>query len=208
MSSTTQEPIGRKGGAAPDKKAITEQLIEKVNKSPFVILVDYTGMTVPQFNEVRKRLRETGSKLHVTKNSYVKAVGSSKGFPEELNKDLNGQTAIVFGEADICRAAKVLKSFRSEFQKPGIKSAVLDGTFLPAAQVESLADIGSRDNMLATLLAVINAPGAALARVINARVEKENGPAQPEEEAPAAAAAEEAPAAEAPAAAAEEAPSA
>ena len=72
----------------PDKKVISDQLIKRINSSPYVMLVDYTGMTVPQFNEIRKRLRVVGSNLHVTKNSYVKVAGASRGFPEALNAEI------------------------------------------------------------------------------------------------------------------------
>ena len=184
----------------PDKKIIVDQLLTRINKSPYVLLVDYTGMTVPQFNEIRKRLRGVGSNLHVTKNSYVKAAGSSRGFPEALNADLKGQTAIVFGEEDVCKAAQVVKKFRTETKKPGIKSAVLDGTLLTPDKVESLADVGSREDLLATLLGVINAPASSIARAIRAKAEKdaEDSPVEaPAEEAAAAAAAVEAPAPEA-----------
>lgn len=180
----------------PDKKVIVDQLLGRINKSPYVLLVDYTGMTVPQFNEIRKRLRDVGSNLHVTKNSYVKAAGTDRGFPEALNADLKGQTAIVFGESDVCRAAQVVKKFRTETKKPGIKSAVLDGSLLTPEKVESLADVGSREDLLATLLGVINAPGSSIARAIRAKAEKDGGP--PPDDAPAAdaaPAAEEAPAA-------------
>ena len=153
-------------------------------------------MTVPQFNEIRKRLRGVGSNLHVTKNSYVKAAGASRGFPEALHADLKGQTAIVFGEADVCRAAQVVKKFRTETKKPAIKSAVLDGALLSPDKVESLADVGSREDLLASLLGVINAPGSSIARAIRAKAEKDAGPLPSEDEAAAdAPAAEEAPAA-------------
>lgn len=172
----------------PDKKVIVDQLLGRINKSPYVLLVDYTGMTVPQFNEIRKRLRGVGSNLHVTKNSYVKAAGTDRGFPEALNADLKGQTAIVFGESDVCRAAQVVKKFRTETKKPGIKSGVLDGTLLSPDKVETLADVGSREDLLSSLLGVLNAPGSSIARAIRAKAEKDGGPI-----------AEEAPAAEAPA---------
>ena len=187
----------------PDKKVIADQLITRINTSPYVLLVDYTGMTVPQFNEIRKRLRGVGSSLHVTKNSYVKVAGASRGFPEALNADLKGQTAIVFGESDVCRAAQVVKKFRTETKRPGIKSAVLDGQLLTPEKVETLADVGSREDLLATLLGVLNAPGSSIARAIRAKAEKDGGPI-PDEASAGEAAAEtpaEAPAAETSAAA-------
>ena len=197
----------------PDKKIISNQLLERINTSPFMLVVDYTGMTVPHFNEVRKRLKASGAQFHVSKNSYIKAVGEAKGYPKEIEADLKGQTAIVFGPQDVCAAAKVMKTYGAEIQKGTVKSGVLDGTFLNAAAVNELAEVGSKDNLLSKLLGVLNAPAGALARVIAAHVEKSGAPvaaAVPAAEAPAAAAETaapapvvEAPAAEAPAPAAE-----
>ncbi len=170
----------------PDKKLIVDQLLQRLEGAPYMLLVDYTGLTMPQFNEVRKRLRGVDAKFHVTKNSYIKAAGAAKNFPADLEKDLTGQTAVVFGQKDVCAAAKVIAGAAKEFQKPKLKSGVLDGTFLTAADVQGLADIGSRENMLAKLLSVFNAPASALARVIQGRIDKENGPAAPAEEAAAA----------------------
>ena len=111
-----------------------------------------------------------------------------------------------------CAAAKVMKSYGAEIQKGTVKSGVLDGTFLNAAAVNELADVGSKDNLLSKLLGVLKAPAGALARVIAAHVEK-SGAAEatapaaeataPAAEAPAPAAEAPAPAAEAPAPAAE-----
>jgi large subunit ribosomal protein L10 len=159
----------------PDKKTIVAQLVKRLENAPYMLLVDYTGVTMPQFNTIRKRLREVNANFHVTKNSYIKAVGTDKNYPVELQKDLTGQTAVVFGEKDVCSAAKVLAGANKEFKKPVLKSGVLDGTFLTAADVQGLADIGSRENLLAKLLGVFNAPAAALARVIAAKIEKDGG---------------------------------
>lgn len=159
----------------PDKKIIVDQLLERINTSPYLLLVDYTGMTVPQFNEVRKRLRGIGGKFHVTKNSYVKAAAAAKGLPKELEKDLSGQTAVVFGDSDVCAAAKILKGANTEFQRPVIKSGSLDGAFLSAADIGGLADVGSRENLLAKLLGVLNAPAGAIARAVAAKIEKDGG---------------------------------
>jgi len=165
----------------PDKKPIVEQLLERLDNAPFLFLVDYTGLTMPQFNSIRKKLREVDANLHVSKNSYIKAAGQARKLPAELEKDLTGQTAVVFGRQDVCAAAKVIAGAHREFQKPVIKSGVLDGTFLTAADVNGLADVGSRENLLAKLLGVLNAPAGAIARVIAAKVEKDGGgpPAEP-----------------------------
>ncbi len=159
----------------PDKKIIVDQLLQRLDNTPYLLLVDYTGLTMPQFNTIRKRLREVSANFHVTKNSYIKAVGDVKKFPEGLQKDLVGQTAVVFGDKDVCAAAKVIAGVNKEFKKPIFKSGILDGTLLSAAEVQGLADIGSRENLLAKLLGVLNAPAAAIARAIAAKIEKDGG---------------------------------
>jgi large subunit ribosomal protein L10 len=93
----------------------------------------------------------------------------------------------------------VVKSFAAEFQRPTLKSGVLDGTLLSAAEVGALADVGSRNNMLAKLLGTINAPASALARVIQAKFGPDGAESADSAETPAAAdapAAAETPAAE------------
>jgi large subunit ribosomal protein L10 len=159
----------------PDKKIIVDQLVARLGDAPYMLLVDYTGLTMPQFTTIRKRLREVDAKFHVTKNSYIKAAGEAKNYPSDLQKDLAGQTAVVYGDKDVCAAAKVISGATKEFQKPVIKSGVLDGTFLNAKEVQGLADVGSKENLLAKLLGVLNAPAAAIARAIAAKIEKDGG---------------------------------
>ena len=150
----------------PDKKIIVDELLERVNGSPFLLVIEYTGMTVPEFSELRNRLGEAGSECHVGKNRYMRIAIEEAGLPS-LGDDLKGQTAFITGESDVCAAAKALKNFNKEFKKPEIKSGILDGDVLDASQVQALADLPSRDQLLAQLLAVINAPASKLVRTIN-----------------------------------------
>ena len=150
----------------PDKKIIIDELLERVNASPFVLVVEYTGMTVPQFTELRNRLAATGAECHVAKNTYMKKALAEAGLPDPGDA-LVGQTAFVTGAEDVAAAAKVLKTFEKEFQKPAIKLGVLDGALLDEGQVKAIADLPSREVMLATLLGVINAPATKLLRTLN-----------------------------------------
>lgn len=150
----------------PDKKYIIDELFERVDNSPFVLVVDYTGMTVPEFNELRNRLTENGSECHVAKNTYMRKALENAKLPD-ISEQLLGQTAFVTGESDVCGAAKTLKNFVKEFQKPEIKTGILDGDILDTAQITALADLPSREVLLSQLLAVINAPATQLARVLN-----------------------------------------
>jgi large subunit ribosomal protein L10 len=85
----------------------------------------------------------------------------------DISEHLLGQTAFVTGESDVCGAAKTIKSFVKEFKKPEVKTGILDGDILDAAQIEALADLPSREVLLATLLGTINAPASQLVRTLN-----------------------------------------
>lgn len=150
----------------PDKKIIIDELLERVNGSPFVIVLDYTGMTVPQFTELRTRLGGVGSVCHVAKNSYMRKALEEAGLPD-LGAALTGQTAFITGDSDVCGAAKIVKNFEKEFKKPALRGGILDGAVLDEAQIKSLADLPSREVLLAQLLGVINAPATKLLRTIN-----------------------------------------
>ena len=150
----------------PDKEIIIQELLERVNSSPFVLVVDYGGMTVPEFDDLRNRLSEGGAECHVAKNTYMKRALTDAGLPD-ISETLKGQTAFVTGEEDVCGAAKALANFAKEFSKPEIKAGVLDGNPLDADEIKALAKLPPRDVLLAQLLGVLNAPASKLMRTIN-----------------------------------------
>jgi large subunit ribosomal protein L10 len=150
-----------------EKTDLINALVQKVNASPFLFVVDYTGLTVPRWEELRKRLRGAGAEIHVIKNTFVKKAAERAGYPGDLNTVLTGQSAVVTGEQDVCAAAKVMKTFAKEFEKPKLKAGVLDGAFLTADGINSLAELPSREVLLATLLGVLNAPASQLVRLLN-----------------------------------------
>ena len=149
----------------PDKKYIIDELFERVNSSPFVLVVDYATMTVPQFNEFRNGLAEAGAECHVAKNTYMRKAIENAGLPA-IDEHLLGQTAFITGEEDVCAAAKTVKEFVKKNQKPEVKAGILDGAVLDVAQITALADLPSREVLLSMLLGVINAPATKLLRTI------------------------------------------
>jgi large subunit ribosomal protein L10 len=168
-----------------EKQFLIDELLARLEKSPYLFVADYTGLQVKHFAELRKRLKEVGAKARVLKNTLVKRTLKSAGLPE-IADVLTGQTMVVTGEGEAPAAAKVLKNFAAEFQKPSLKGGVLDGNALGANELKALADLPSREQLLAMLLGVINAPatkllrtinepGASLARVIQARADQGNG---------------------------------
>ena len=171
----------------PEKTTIVEDLSARFKGSPYLIVADYTGMTVPHFAELRTRLHGVGSQIHVVKNSFVKIASRELGMPD-LADSLAGQNAVITGEVDICAAAKVLKTFAKEFKKPSLKAGVLDNAPLGPDQLIALADLPSKETLQAQLLGLLlqpatqlvrtlNEPGASLARVLQAKADREGGAA-------------------------------
>ena len=150
-----------------EKTILIEHLLEKVKASPFMFVVDYTGLTVDKFEELRKRLRGAGAELHVFKNTLVKKAAERAGYPDEIGAVLSGQSAVVTGEKDVCAAAKVMKTFSDEFAKPAMKGGVMDGKYLDPAGIKVLADLPSREVLYATLLGLLQTPAQQLVRLLN-----------------------------------------
>lgn len=165
----------------PEKTLIVSDLRDRLHASPYLLVVDYSGMKVPHFEELRTRLAGANAKLTVVRNTFLRIAAKELSMPD-LDGSLAGQTAIVTGDTDICAAAKILKSFATEFQKPAVRAGVLDNAPLTAAQVGELASLPSKEVLQAKLLGLLqtpasqfvrllNEPGASLARVLKAKAD-------------------------------------
>ena len=149
-----------------EKSSLVDEIKSRVDGCPYLIVTDYNQMNVPQFSELRKRLRQTGARYTVVKNTALRIALKELNLPEIKNL-LEGQTAIVSGSQDVCSAAKILKNFTTEFSKPTIRGGILDGAVLEATHVKALADLPSREVLLSQILNLINSPAATLVRLIH-----------------------------------------
>ena len=150
----------------PEKNLIISEIKARVDRAPYVLLTDYTGMQVPQFNELRNRLNGANAEFRVVKNNLLRRALQGSNLPD-LESYLHGQSAVVLGENDVSAAAKILKSFTAEFQKPKIKVGILDRAVLDPAQIMALADLPSKEVLQAKLLGLLLAPASTLVRLIN-----------------------------------------
>jgi large subunit ribosomal protein L10 len=168
----------------PEKQLITKEYVARLNASPFFIVVDYKGLTVSQFTELRRRLAKIGSRALVVKNSIFRAAAEESGVGD-LTGTLAGQLAVVTGQKDISVAAKVLKTYQAEFDKPKLRFGYLGNQRLEGAELATLADLPSIEVLRGTLLGLmmapatqlavlLNTPASQLARVLQARVDKES----------------------------------
>ncbi len=163
----------------PDKKIIINGLLERVNASPFLIVIDYTGLTVQQFTELRNRLGAGGAKCTVAKNSYMRQAMAEAGLPD-IGEQLVGQTAFVTGDAEVFAAAKAIKNFEKEFKKPEMKIGILGDAVLDTDKLKAIADIPSREAVLSQLLGTILEPASRIARIIKKKYnpDEEGAPAE------------------------------
>ena len=171
----------------PEKANIVLELSEALKRSPFVLVTEYRGMKVADFSELRSRLAPAGAEVHVVKNNFLKRAMSDSGFPDVGNQ-FAGQTAVVTGQADVAPVAKIFKTFASEFKLAALKIGFVDRAALSTAELETLAELPAREILQAQLLGLflspatrfvrlLNEPAAALARLLNAKAEKEGAPA-------------------------------
>jgi large subunit ribosomal protein L10 len=149
-----------------EKKFISSEYVTRLNASPYFIVVDYRGLKVGPITELRRRLQRAGAELHVVKNSLFRLAAKEAGVAD-LGAGLTGQLAVVTGQKDISSAAKVIKTFSSEFEKPKIRFGYLKDQRLEMADILVLADLPSIEALRSKLLGVVMAPATKLATVIN-----------------------------------------
>jgi large subunit ribosomal protein L10 len=186
-----------------DKVAVVAEITEQFEKSSAAVLTEYRGLTVAQLTQLRRSLGE-GSSYAVVKNTLTKRAADSVGF-SDLAPLLNGPTAIAFIEGDPVMAAKALRDFAKANPALVVKGGVVEGRTVDAGEVTRLADVESREVLLAKLAGAMKgnltkaaglfqAPLSQMARLAEALKEKKAADT-PAADTPAA----EAPAAEVPA---------
>ena len=148
-----------------EKKLITKEYVDRLSNSPYFIVVNYEGLKVDEFEELRNRLANSKAELHVVKNSIFKIAVQEAGI-EDLGQEVMGQVAAVTGEGEITSAAKVLKNFKAEFEKPEWHFGFLDNERLDADQIKTLAELPSLDELRAKILGTIQAPSGKLVRTL------------------------------------------
>lgn len=149
-----------------EKQNISAEYITRLNSSPYFIVVDYQGLKVGPMTELRKRLFKVGAELHVVKNSIFRIAAKEAGLAD-LTGTLAGQLAVVTGRQDVSAAAKTLKTFSSEFEKPKLKFGYLKDQRLEGKDLLVLADLPSIDVLRAKLLGLLNTPATNLVRMIS-----------------------------------------
>jgi large subunit ribosomal protein L10 len=149
-----------------EKQNISAEYVTRLNASPYFIVVDYQGLKVGPITELRKRLLKAGAELHVVKNSIFRIAAKEAGVAD-LTGALAGQLAVVTGKQDVSAAAKALKTFSAEFDKPKLKFGYLNNQRIENKELIMLADLPSIEVLRGTLLGMLNTPATSLVRILN-----------------------------------------
>lgn len=155
------------------KQPIVEEIKGYVGDAKAAYLVDYRGLTVEQDTRLRKALREAGVVYKVYKNTMLRFAFEGTDF-DQLDKHLEGPTAIAFGIDDETAPARVLADFAKEAEALEFKGAVVGGTYYDEAGIKQLASIPSREVLISKLLGSLQSPIANFARVLN-QIAEANG---------------------------------
>ncbi|NLW22781.1 MAG: 50S ribosomal protein L10 [Tissierellia bacterium] len=155
--------------ALEQKKQIVQEIKEKLEKAQGVVLVDYRGLNVEEVTKLRRNCTEAGVDYKVYKNTLMRFAFKEAGF-EEFNQYLTGPNAIAFSFDDPVQAAKITNDFAKEHDKLEIKAGLVDGKIIGVEEVKNLANLPSREVLVAQVLGGLNAPITGFANVLQGTI--------------------------------------
>jgi len=149
-----------------------ELLTEKLKKTKVAVLTDYRGLTVSQIQDLRARLRGGNVEYRVIKNTLARRAAEAAGHPS-LESELKGPIAIAFGYDDLGVPAKLINEFvRATRLKLEIVGGLVEGRVFDRDQIRQLADLPSREVLLAQLLGALQSPVGQLVGIMQTPVQQ------------------------------------
>ena len=153
------------------KQPIVQEISALLSDAKTAVLVDYRGITVEADTKLRKELREAGVTYKVYKNTLINI--AAKGTPfEALSADLEGPTALAVCSADATTPARIIFNFMKTNEAVSMKAGVVEGVRYDAEGMKAIAQVPSREELLAKFLGSIQSPVTNFARVIKQIAEK------------------------------------
>lgn len=159
-----------------DKESFVAALRERINRAPVMYLTDFTGLNVKAMSQLRRSLKSSGAEYVVVKNRLaMRAFAETEDFPD-ISGSLEGPTGLVFGYEDVVTPAKTVSDFAKDHdQRPVFKLGVMDRQILQPEQIDRLAKLPPREQLLAELAGVLEAPMVAMATVLEAKLQEMAG---------------------------------
>ncbi len=153
------------------KSELVQQLKEKIEKAPVVILLDFKGIDANSVADFRKALKKNNAELKVVKNTLLYRACNGTQLYDKIDL-FKEQTALIIGHEDIVAPAKLLKEFLKGKEDAKVKGGLVEGVYADAQKIDYLASLPSKEVLVAQLLAVLQAPITNFVRVLNALPQK------------------------------------
>jgi len=151
------------------KAAEVSELSEQIGKASNAFLIDFKGITVPQVTELRKQVRQANSSYVVVKNTL--ALIALKDSPIiNMKEQFTGPTAIAFNATDAVVLATALTKFAKDVPAVAFKGALLNGQVVPASEIQNIANLPSREELVAKVLYLMQSPIRGLVTVLQANI--------------------------------------
>lgn len=151
----------------PEKVAIVDELKERFDSSSAVLLTEYRGLTVSELEGLRGRLKESGGEYKIFKNTFVRFAANEKGLVD-LIPLLEGPTGLAFVSGDAVDVAKVIREFARENPELIVKGGILGESIVSPKDITALAELPSRDTLLAKIAGGLAAPMQKFAGLLQA----------------------------------------
>ena len=152
------------------KKNYISEMATQFENSKAVMVTHYQGLTMPQLDELRAKMREKGIVFKITKNRITK-LALEKTKCKDLSNLFTGPTAVAFGE-DAILSARILSKFAKENENLKLIGGIMDSEVLDQAAVQNVANLPTLDEARANIIGILNAPASKLVSIFLARAEK------------------------------------
>ncbi len=151
------------------KKEVVDSISEKIKASKAMVFADYRGLTVGQDTELRSALRKAGVEYKVLKNTLTRFAAKENGL-DDLESFLTGPTAMASSDSDPVAPAKIMSEYAKKYNKLELKVGVVEGKIIDLNGIKSLAELPSRDVLIARALGGLNAPISGFVNVLNGNI--------------------------------------
>lgn len=151
------------------KQQIVKEIEQKLNDATLVVFTDYRGTTVKEITGLRDSLRVPGVTFEVLKNTMTEFALQNVGLPEMADK-IAGPNAVMFSNDDPVGPVKTLYEFIKKTKKMEVKIGILEGQVIGPEKIKALADLPSREALVAQVLGTMQAPITSFVYVLNANL--------------------------------------
>lgn len=158
----------------PEKKDYVNTMADQLKSASSTVFIDYTGMGVVAQQELKARLRESGGKMFVAKNTLIQIAGKNAGFPDDAITDeiLSGQTAVVVASDDAVAPIQILGKFASETESAQMKAGVVEGSFQNKESLLKISKLPGKDELQAKVVGAVAAPMYGLVGTLQGNLNK------------------------------------